>query len=67
MPTVFNQHNKHSMAQMEWKGLSQLFYENNMFENLMHGPTLCFDVEFTQEDKAILGNLMFKQEDAHIA
>lgn len=33
----------------------------------MLGPTLCSDAEFTEEDMAILDNLMLEQEGAQIA
>lgn len=53
--------------QMEWKGLSQLSYGNIPFDDLMHGPTLCFDAEFTKEAMVILDNMMLEQEDARVA
>lgn len=49
---------------MEYKELSQLSYENVSFENLMNGPTLCFNMEFNKEDMAILNNLMSEQDNA---
>lgn len=39
---------KHCFLQMEWRGLSQLSYDSIPFENLMHGPTLSSNVEFTE-------------------
>lgn len=46
---------------------SQLSYESIMFANLMHGPTLWYDVELTREHILVLNNLMVEQEDAQIA
>lgn len=54
------------MPQMEWRGLSRASYENIPFENLMHGPSLCSDAEITEEDMAILDNLMLEAEDVRM-
>lgn len=58
---------KHCVLHMEWRGLSHLSYENVIFENTMHGPTLCSNAKFTKEDRAILDNLILEQEDVHVA
>lgn len=52
---------------MEGRRVLQLFHGNISFKNSMHGPTLHNDVELTNEDMAILDNLMSEREDAHIA
>lgn len=56
-----------AMSQMEWRGLLHIYYEIIPFENLMHSPTLCSDVEFTSKDIAILDNFVLEQEDARVA
>lgn len=58
---------KHCVLQMEWRRLSQLSHDSIPFENLMHGPTLCSNVEFTEESMAILDNLMLVQENVRVA
>ena len=52
-----------------WNGgvCHALSYDNIPYENLMHGTTLSFDVEFIAKNGTILDDLVLEQEYARVA